>query len=257
MFNKDNLNKRNNQPSSYGYNQPPPQQYGYNQPPPQQYGYNQPPPPYGYNQPPNGFNQQPIPEPQNEPVFDWEKGKVEKTEIPPIDWDYKSSEPEKIQPIIKPDRKISFFLKKNAKPIDPKSLPELTDSFFNIKASDILEDQKSKLNKNTFKKPGSGPKRIARIRFTFDGNFKDYGIDATFSTSEFTSSIYDFLIEEIFTSDVDLRIFTPFPITQINNNSRQTLGSYGISSNIILNVNIKNNINFRPEIKEQFLKLEN
>ena len=197
----------------------------------------------------------PPPQPDHE-LYDWER----KDYVPPppvakIDWDYKAPEPEKKEKI-QIDRNVVVSLKQRAVRPAASQLPELSDAFYKINASDIIEMHKNRQYQGTFRKAGAPPKKIARCRFQFDPPFQDLSIDATFDVNEYCEELYNFLQGEVFNPDTQLRIFTPFPVTQIQNNNIKTLASFNVSGNILLTVNLKEHSFLCPKMREQYEKLK-
>ena len=196
--------------------------------------------------------------PQEPPreLYDWER----KDYVPPppvtkIDWDYKPPETEKKEKI-KIERNVVVALKQRAVRPAASQLPELSDAFYKINAGDIIAMHKSMQYQGTFRKAGAPPKKIARCRFQFDGPFQDLSVDATFDVNEYCEELYNFLQGEVFNPDTQLRIFTPFPVTQIQNNNLKTLASFNVSGNILLNVNVKEHSFLCPKMREQYEKLK-
>jgi hypothetical protein len=190
-------------------------------------------------------------------LYDWER----KDYVPPpavekIDWDYQPEEEEPKQEQKKIDRNVSVALKHRAVRPQASQMPELSDSFFKINAADVLMMRKSMQYQGTFRKAGAIPRKIARCRFQFDGPFQDLTVDATFDVNEFSESLYNFLQGEVFTPDTTMRIFTPFPVVQIQNNKLKTLSSFNVSGNILLSVKLNNHPILCNEMRQKYDELK-
>ena len=198
----------------------------------------------------------PEPEEPDHVLYDWER----KDYVPPppvekIDWDYHPAEAPKVEEK-KMDRNVAVALKHRAVRPQASQMAELSDSFYKVNASDLLMMRKSSQYKGTFRKAGAMPRKIARCRFQFDCQFQDLTVDATFDINENSECLYNFLQGEVFTPDTAMRIFTPFPVVQIQNNNLKTLASFNVSGNILLSVKLGDHPILCPEMRKKYEELK-
>jgi hypothetical protein len=168
-----------------------------------------------------------------------------------VDWNYRRSDPEPEE--VRMERQPSVSVVNRRQAFDPRRIPELPDQFFSLTPADLKAEIDAQKRRESFQgKSHAPPKKEGRIKFQFDyPELLDLIVGATFSLSEPTCRLFEFLNEFVF---VEGSVFTCALVggKQIPSTKNQRLLDVKITGNSVVTVRVKQFAGLRDGLRAQF-----